>query len=339
MSQEFSFENLYKSYLNARKGKRDKNEVIEFELHALENVYDMAYELQNKTYKIQRYNVFRIYEPKERLIMAPPFRDRVMQRCLCDYILERRIEKHLIYDTYACRTEKGTHAALDRLEEFLKRYYTKYGTDGWFLKGDISKYFFSINHYILKKNLYPLLAEDDVYWLLEQIINSTLNPGLPLGNQSSQWFANFYMSCFDHYVKERLRSKLYVRYMDDWISIFRTKSEAKENLAKMKQYLWQSLRLKTNEKTQIFPIKNGVRFLGFYIYITETGKVIRKVDPQSIKRTKRKLKKFKILYREGKITKEEIDESYQSWLGHVQHGNCYRLVQKMNELYYDIFRE
>lgn len=105
----------------------------------------------------------------------------------------------------------------------------------------------------------------------------------------------------------------------------------------MKKYLWENLRLETNEKTQVFPIRNGVKFLGFHTYMTETGKVIRKVDPESIRRMKRKLKKFKQLYVAGKITKGVIELSYQSWLGHVKHGNSYRLIQEMNKLFESIF--
>lgn len=328
---------MYNSYLKTRKGKRKKLDEIRFELNALENAYDIAYQLQNKTYRIQGYTEFTIYEPKIRLIKAPPFRDRVMQHCLCDYILAPIIEKHLIYDTYACRIGKGTHAALCRLEDFLRRYYRECGVDGWFLKGDIRQYFYSIDHSILKENLYPLLAEENVEWLLNQIICSASNPGLPLGNQSSQWFANFYLSCFDHFVKEKLKVKFYIRYMDDWICVFKTKKEAKNALDKMKKYLWENLRLETNEKTQVFPIRNGVKFLGFHTYMTETGKVIRKVDPESIRRMKRKLKKFKQLYVAGKITKGVIELSYQSWLGHVKHGNSYRLIQEMNKLFESIF--
>ena len=274
---------------------------------------------------------------KKRLIKAPPFRDRVMQRCLCEQVLRERIEKHLIFDTYACREDKGTHKGLHRLEDFMKSYYRKNGREGWIIKGDIAKYFYSISHDILKAKLYPLLKEFDCEWLLDQIIDSTDDPGIPLGNQSSQWFANFYLSCFDHFVKEVLRVKYYIRYMDDWIAIVETKSEANDILDKMKEFLWDELELKTNDKTQIFPIKNGVDFLGFQTYITESGKVIRRLRRDSKEKMKKKLRKFKKLYKKGKISEESIRTSYACWKGHAAHGNTKGLFRVTDELYAEIF--
>lgn len=337
MTEVFTFENMYNAYLYTRKGKRDKQCVIRYELHSLEATDYLSTRLQNQTYKLGDYYAFKVYEPKERVVMAPPFRDRVTQRCLCEHVLLPAIEKHLIYDTFACRVGKGTHAGLYRLEDFLKKYYRKNGRDGWIIKGDISKYFYSIDHDILKRKLYPLLEDYGLNWLLDQVIDSTDNPGIPLGNQSSQWFANFYLSCFDHFVKEVLRVKHYIRYMDDFVAIVETKEEARDILNRMKEYLWDELRLETNRKTQIFPIKNGVDFLGFHTYITETGKVIRRVRRDSKEKMKRKLKTFKMKYKNGEMTKEQITHSYNSWKGHASHGSCYRLIQEMDKLYNEIF--
>lgn len=337
MTEAFTFENVYNAYLYTRNGKRDKQCVINYELHSLEATNYLTNKLQNRSYKLGDYFEFKVYEPKERIVKAPPFRDRVVQRCICEQILLPAIDKRLIYDTYACRIDKGTHAGLYRLEDFLRKHYIKHGAEGWIIKGDISKYFYSIDHEILKEKLYPLIKEYDMKWLLDQIIDSTDNPGIPLGNQSSQWFANFYLNGFDHFVKEVLRVKYYIRYMDDWVAILPTKQEAKDTLNRMENYLWYELKLETNNKTQIFPIKNGVDFLGFHTYITDTGKVIRKIRSDSKKRMQRKLKYFKIKYQNGEMTKEQVTHSYNSWVGHAKHGNCYHLIQEMNELYNEIF--
>lgn len=337
MTEFFTFSNLYDAYLKARKGKRNKECVARYGYYALEATAYLENKLQNKTYRPSDYIEFEIYEPKSRTIKAPPFRDRVVQRCLCDQILEPVIERHLIYDTYACRKDKGAHAGLDRTEEFMRRHYREHGLDGWIIKGDISKYFYSIPHEILSNDLYPLLKECDVWWLIERILNSVDNPGIPLGNQSSQWFANFYLSKFDHFVKEKLRIKCFVRYADDFWILVKTKLQAKEILEHIKEFLWDKLKLLTNHKTQIFPLKNGVDFLGFHTYITETGKVIRKVRRESKEGMRKKLKTFKVKYELGLMSKEEIDLSYESWCGHVGHGSCYRLVQEMNKLYNNIF--
>ena len=339
LTEIFTFENLYNAYLYTRKGKRDKKEVQKYEYHALENTLNLTRELQSKTYRLGEYNEFYVYEPKKRLIKASPFRDRVVQRCLCEQVLEPAIEKNLIYDTYACRKGKGTHAGLDRTEEFMKSYFRKYGIDSWIIKGDISSYFYSISHEILMENLYPLIDGYDVWWLIEEILNSEESGvGLPLGNQSSQWFANFYLSKFDHYCKEVLGLKYYVRYMDDWFTIIKTKEQAKEILEEMKNFLMVELGLKTNNKTQIFPLKNGMDFLGFHLYITDTGKVIRKVRRESKEKMRQKLKTFETLYELGLIDKDEIDRSYESWKGHVKHGSCYLLIESMDGYYNAILK-
>lgn len=335
----FTFENLYNAYLYTRKGKRNKECVARYGFYTLEAINHSSLLLRDKKYKLGEYYHFRVYYPKEREIMAPPFRDRVVQRCLCEHALMPAIEKHLIYDTYACRKGKGTHACLNQTEDFLRSYYRRNGNDGWIIKGDISKYFYSIDHDILKENLKPLLEEYDVWWLVEAIINSTEGKGIPLGNQASQWFANFYLSKFDHFVKEKLRIKRYSRYMDDWIAVVETKEEAQLYLQAMKGFLKDKLKLDTNKKTQILPIKNGIDFLGFHIYMTETGKIIRKIRAKSKQTMKRKLKTFKKKYQEGTMTREAIEGSYNSWRAHARHGNCYQLIQEMDIIYRDIFIE
>ena len=335
MSEIFTFENLYKAYLFTRKGKRDKECVARYGYYAIENTIILEELLKSKRYRLSPYIEFYVYEPKKRLIKAPPFKDRVVQRCLCEQVLEPAIDKHLIYDTYACRKNKGTHTGLDRTELFMKRHFRKHGLGGWIIKGDIKSYFYSISHDILKRNLYPLLKDYDVWWLITKILNG--EKGLPLGNQSSQWLANFYLSCFDHFVKEVLGVKHYIRYMDDFVAIVETKEQAQEILGLMKIFLEDELRLETNQKTQIMPLKNGVDFLGFHLYITATGRVIRKIRRDSKDRMKKKLKSFKSLYEMDLIEKDEIDRSYESWKGHAQHGSCYHLIKEMDKLYEKIF--
>ena len=335
----FSFENIYKAYLYTRRGKRDKSCVIRYSMHAMEMVNRSNELLISGDYVFGNYYQFKVYYPKERVIMAPPFKDRVIQRCLCEQVLTPIIERQLIYDTYACRVGKGAHAGLNRTEDFFRRYYRKHGIDGWIIKGDISKYFYSIDHDVLKDNLKPLLIDYDIWWVIERIIDSTDQVGLPLGNQSSQWFANFYLSKFDHFVKEVLHVKYYIRYMDDWIALVETKQEAKQILGRMKDFLLSELKLTTNKKTQILPLKNGVDFLGFHMYVTDTGKVIRKIRRDSKKAMKRKLKAFKIKYEKQELSKEDIERSYDSWKGHARHGNCFGLIREMDVLYKDIFKE
>lgn len=148
-----SFENLYNAYKKARKGKRDKAACAEFELKTLDNIARLREELVSKTYRMQKYNRFMVHEPKERVVMASSFRDRIVQHSLCDNVLQKRIVKSFIYDNYASQKGKGTHFGLRRLHKFMHQYYCNHGSEGWILKGDISKYFYSIDHDILKKQI------------------------------------------------------------------------------------------------------------------------------------------------------------------------------------------
>lgn len=335
----FTFEHLYRSYLIARKGKRNKNSTEKYEMNALECTNYLFYQLKNNKYKIGKYKEFYVYEPKKRLIMSLPFKDRVVQHCLCDYYLGPLLEKSMIYDNYANRENKGTHKALYRLEDYFHKFYRHYRDNGYVLKCDISKYFYSIDHNILKNILSKYIKDMKISNLIFQIIDSTENPGLPIGNQTSQWFAIFYMSCLDHFIKEKLHIKYYERYMDDFLLIHNDKEYLKYCKSEISNYVENELKLKLNNKTQIFPLKNGVDFLGFHTYLTETGKVIRKVRRNSKKEMNNKLKKFKKLYIMGKISKEQIDKSYKSWIGHASHSNSYHLIKNMNKKYKEIFKD
>lgn len=294
-------------------------------------------ELQLGTYHPHPYNVFRIYEPKERIIKSIIFRDKIVQRSLCDNVLEPAFEKTFIFDSYACRKSKGTHAGIKRTEEFFRRHYRQHGTEGWVLKCDIEKYFDSIDHAHLKRMVRKHIFDERVLQLLDLIIDS--NPGgkgLPLGNQTSQWFSILFLSDFDHFIKERLGVKMYLRYMDDFVLIHPDKAFLQDCKKALEEYL-ASLGLSLNYKSHIFPIKNGVDFLGYHLYLTDTGKVVKKVRRDSVKRIKRKLKKYKLLYRQGKRTRKDIEQSYNSWKSHASHANTYYLLEKMDELYEQIF--
>jgi RNA-directed DNA polymerase len=182
------------------------------------------------------------------------------------------------------------------------------------------------------------IPDKDVWWLLEYIIDSTDSPGIPIGNQSSQLFAILALSPLDHFIKERLGIKYYGRYMDDFYLIHHDKEYLKQCKKDIAMFLAPT-GMELNEKTQIFPLKNGIDFLGFHIYLTETGKTIWKIRRVSKNNMSRKLKKFRKLLDKGLITKESIHQSYQSWRGHALRGNCYHLVKQMDDLYKELFEE
>ena len=335
----WNFENLYRAYRKARRGKRWKGAAAKFEVNLLEALHLLSVQLRAKTYRLSPYNTFKVYEPKERIVMSNSYKDKVVQHALCDNVLGPRVLPSFIKDNYASQEGKGTHFGLDRLEEFMRRFYRKKCVDGWVLKGDIRKYFYSIRHDVLKELVRKYVDDPECLWLLDMIIDSTEgNVGIPIGNQSSQLFALLYLSPLDHFIKEKLGVKFYGRYMDDFYLIH----EDKEYL----RYCWKEIErrvneigLSLNEKTAIYPLKNGIDFLGFHTYLTETGAVIRKVRRKSKSNARRKVKKLCGLMEAGKIEPDTVKQSYQSWRGHAAKGNCYHLIRNMDQHFNKYFNK
>ena len=205
------------------------------------------------------------------------------------------------------------------------------------LKADVRHYFQSIRPDVLKKDVAKYLHDPDCLALAYQIIDSAPDPlGIPIGNQSSQIFALLYLNQLDHLCKEQLRFRYYGRYMDDFYIICESKQRLQEALVVIRQHLAER-GLELNQKTNIFPLRNGLDFLGFHTYIDDAGRVIRKVHKSSRDRMKRKLRKYAALYQRGEIDREKIAESYTSWRAHALHGDCRQLVAKYDQQFLSIF--
>ena len=306
-------------------------EVIRFEMNLAENLCTLQSKLEDRSYRPRGYKHFMIYEPKARSIFAPDYADRVVQHCLCDNIIMPKLEPRLIYDNAACRVGKGTHFSLDRLTKFIREHYRKHGTQGYFLKCDVKKYFENIDHEVLKRKLCGVF-DDEIYKLLCIIIDSYDSKdgkGLPLGNQTSQWFALYYLDVMDRLIKEKLGIKYCCRYMDDFILLHHDKNYLCHCLDKIRQLFGDDLKLELNDKTQIFPIKNGVNYLGWHLYLTETGKVIRKLLTSNKRRFKRRMKLLQKEYGEGLIELDVVKRSIASTHGHLIHGHTYKLRTKV----------
>jgi RNA-directed DNA polymerase len=324
----YDFDNLYDAHCAARKSKRSNREVIEFELNLGSNIVSLAQSINNGSYKIGGYYKFDVFEPKKRVIHALHYVDRVVQHCLCDQILAPVIEPRLIYDNAACRICKGTSFVYKRVTYFLHEFYKKHGNKGYFLRCDIRKFFDSIDHQILKDKLTNLFKDQKVLDFLFSIIDSYCTAegkGLPMGNQTSQWFAIYYLDEFDRLIKERFGIKFYSRYMDDCLIISEDKQKLKDLKDFLSIYLARYLKLEFNAKTQIFPIKNGVDFLGFHFYLTDSGKIVRKVMLKSKKNFRRKMKLYAEAYKKSEISLHEIKESYGSMIAHLKQGHTYGL--------------
>ena len=296
----YEFDNLHKAYLKARKCKRYRQEVMDFTNNLEENLIQLHNELIYKMYEPSPYRSFIVKEPKERLILCLPFRDRVIQHAICN-IIEPIFENIFIKDSYACRKNKGVIAGVERVEKFVSEV-SKTG-DIFCLKMDVKKYFYSINHDVLKRIIRKKIRCKDTLKLLDNIINSVDNPGLPIGSLTSQLFANVYLNQIDHFIKEELRIKQYIRYMDDMVILSNSKSLLKQQLDEIAGYIENVLMLKLNNKTQIFPIERGLDFLGYRQF--KHYRILRK------RVLKTNYKKFKKLTR---IDEKKLKLHLQSFL-------------------------
>ena len=257
------FKNMYKAFRKAKCGKGYKKSSARFNLTALDGVHTLISQLKNKTYQVSDYTEFKVCEPKERLIQTTSFKDKVIQHCLCDNVIMPRLQRVFLLDNCAGQKGKGTLFGLDRLGEQMQQFYSKYGFRGYILKCDITKFFYNISHDQLKDIVaYHFGYDPDICWLCNLFIDSTEGKGIPLGNQINQGFALLYLDGMDKLIKWELGIEYYGRYMDDFYLIHPSKEYLKYCLEVITAYL-ETLDLKLNGKTQIFPFKNGVSYLGF----------------------------------------------------------------------------
>lgn len=331
-----NFQNLYNSYTVSLRGKGKKKSATRFSIMALENLCLMKRQIVNRTYKLSPYNEFIVSEPKKRIIKSGSFRDKVLQHCLCDYVLLPRMKDIFIKDNYAGQIGKGTLFGLNRLSENMLEFYKEYGSEGFILKCDITKFFYSINHDVMKSFIRNYFSDKNIQWICDLFIDSVDGDGLPLGNQSSQVFALIYLTGLDYFITETLSCKYYGRYMDDFYLISNDKDYLKGCLSEIKNYL-STLYLTLNNKTEIVPLTKGIRFLGFHTYITKDGKIIRKLTGENKRHIKKRLRKYANLVKEGKMSRKEFDEKYNAWKNHASHGNCYKLIYNMDEFVRELF--
>jgi retron-type reverse transcriptase len=321
------FGNLHQAYLKARRNKRYRAEVLAFSAHLEEELLQLQQELLTGTYHTGTYRRFEVREPKRRLVAALPFRDRVVQHALYN-IIEPIFESRFIHDSYACREGKGTHAGADRVTAFLRKAHREHG-QVWILKGDIAHYFPSVDHQVLLAIIERTIRCDATMGLVREIVDSwhtagARGRGIPIGNLTSQLFANLYLNELDQFVKHELRQRHYARYMDDFVVIGGDKAALNGLRQDITEFLAEKLALGMNSKTKIFAAAQGVDFLGYRIWATH--RLLRK---GSIKRMKHALRHFIRLYAGGDITLGRINASVQSWLGHCSHADTYNLRKRL----------
>lgn len=255
-----SFENLLLAHKKARCGKREKKKVILVELILEQELLRLEKELKNCTYKHSSYTTFKVYQPKERIIMASEYIDRIVHQWHVQHFIKPYFVPQFINTTYACIEGRGMHKASKDVQTAMKSAKSKW-TSYYILKMDVTKYFHNIDKRILWDILKRKIKDKKLLWLTREILLSTEGMlGLPLGNYTSQMFANIYLNELDQYVKHKLKCKYYFRYMDDMVILLPDKEIANNVLNDITIFLKEKLGLTLNSKTKIFKDKQGVNF-------------------------------------------------------------------------------
>jgi retron-type reverse transcriptase len=302
-----SIENLQLADAIARKGKMHQPAVIAHIKNEELNIWNLNQMLVNKIYKTSEYTTFKIYEPKEREIFRLPyFPDRIVHHAIMN-VMEKIFVSTFTADTYSCIKTRGIHAAARKLRKSLC---DVSGTE-YCLKLDIKKFYPNVDHDILKQLLRRKIKDEHLLFLLDEIIDSA--PGLPIGNYLSQYFANFYLTYFDHWLKEEKRVKYYFRYADDLVILHSEKPYLHELLDDIRNYLQQNLKLSIKENYQVFPVDaRSIDFVGYRFYHTHT--LLRKSIKQNFARM---------------LAKRKNKESIAAYYGWAKHCNSVNLLKKL----------
>lgn len=337
------YDNLYRAMMKCKKGVMWKDSTAGFVKNGMVNCFLLKDEVLSGRYKIGKYSVFTITEPKVRRIVSTRIRDRVFQRSFCDNYLTNALSKSFIYDNCACQVGKGTDFARNRLKCHLQRFGRKNGLNGYVLKCDIKNYFGSTSHKVaenaVRKRATDKWAADEAVRIIDSFTQGD-DPkvGMGLGSQVTQLIELAVLDDLDHFIKEKLRIKHYVRYMDDFILIHEDKEYLKYCLRLIDERLRSLGLMLSKKKTQIFPIKQPIHFLGFSFRLTVTNKVVMKLLPEKVVRERRRLKKLVELAKRGVMTVEQVNECFVSWAAHASKGDCYKLIQSMTAYYNELWR-
>lgn len=324
----FNYENLEKAYQKSlsEQGKY-KIEAMKFQRNETANLRRLQRSLYNGTYKFSGYITFKVFEPKERIINAPYYEDKIVQLALNE-VLKDIFVPSFIKESYACMDDRGTHKAVDQVQRNLRKAHWEWGDKAYICKADVRKFFYSIDRDILKRIYRKKIKETDVLRVMDEIIDSSAEisaVGLPLGNTLSQLCANIYMNEFDQYCKRYLGYKYYVRYADDIIIILPNKKEAQKAKYEFETFLKERLKMDSNkQKTQVFPINQGVNAYGFKVY--RTHRLLRNDSKKSIKR---KVKKMPRLIALGKMSITTANTMLASWSGHAKYASSINFIQSI----------
>ena len=322
--KKLSYENILKAHKLSRKGKGYREEVILFNLKQEEYAMWLYENLSNMTYKHGGYTTFYIYEPKMRKIEKSRYIDRIVHRWVVDNFLIPYFVPTFINTTYACLKDRGMHKACLDLQFAMKHCRRKWDSY-YILKMDVRKYFQNIDKDVLYNILKKKINDKKLLWLLKEIIYSNEGEkGLPIGNYTSQMFANIYLNEMDQYIKHQLHCKYVFRYMDDAVILLKTKEEAKDALKKITIFLRDKLELELNSKTQIFKNTQGVNFCGYKI-----NEYRIKIRDKGKKKLKKKIKKLKYMIRNEEISSKEAKKYLCGHMGYIKIANVKNLTDSL----------
>lgn len=335
-SESLEFDALYDSMWKCRCGKMWKASVARYVLHGIDETLKLEEELSSGEYLPRKPHTFQLTYPKVRPCSSTHIRDRIVQRSLNDNVIYPAVTKSFIWDNMACQKGKGTTKAMDRLDRFLHRAYINNGNavEGLeVLQADIHGYYRSMRHEDARKcfarHLDSETVETSMRWLQRQY---PYEIGYEPGSQMVQILGISLLDPLDHAVKEKLRAKIYGRYMDDFYIISNNHELLEECRAFISEMLQGRFAMELHpNKTRIYPLKDGIKVLGFTFKLTDTGKVLRIIDPKNVKHERKKLRKMANLVIAGKMTEAKMLECYRSWKAHAELGNSYKLLQRMDK--------
>lgn len=331
-----SLQSIARGYNEFRIGKKKKRDVITFQRNLLKNLANLHHLLDTKTYKPGTYSQFYVRDPKLRLIHKATVIDRVVHHIVSTE-LESIFEPTFYAHSYSCRKNKGTHKGVLALRRLALKESRNNQRTCWALKCDIKKFFASVNHNILFEILQRKIKDQDFLDLLWKIIDSfssdkTINPadkkGIPIGNLTSQFFSNIYMNELDQFIKHTLKVQYYIHYADDFVMLSHSRNYLEGLITPVKQFVNEQLGLELHPQKIVYSkFANGIDFLGYVVFPSH-------ILPRSKtkKRMLRKIKEKVKEYKTGKITKERLNQTIQSYLGYLTHANTYTFKQELENM-------
>lgn len=332
-------ENIFRGWKEFRVGKKKRKDVVAFECNLAENLNDLYLSLKQKTYKPGSYTAFYVKDPKVRLIHKALVVDRVVHHIVSG-VLEKIFEPTFFAHSYSCREDKGTHKGIAALQKMARKVSHNNTRTCWSLKFDVRRFFASVNHQILLRILTKKIADEDSLDLLTKIIESfssnetedpTSEKGIPIGNLTSQIFANIYLNELDQFIKHGIRVEYYIRYADDFIVLSDDKTYLEDLISPIEKFLQFNLKLELHPDKIVFrKLASGIDFLGYIIfphYVLPRAK--------TKKRLLRKIRSRILEFKTGKISEEKLNQTVQSYLGYLTHANTYKFgLQLQNSIWY-----